>query len=512
MPEVIIAGSTVEFDTIQAGNCMAVGITGNTVRMGVSEEALLAKVKSSLVYSINGVYPTSDGSFFIHGSDCDSWGYVNGGIAEITGSTAATVSVGASTASGIWLTDLCPACQTCDEIFRIKQEIEKLAVLVNMIKDVEIHDDAVFLSDKSDMEALELNGSTVNCAVPWGTQSMNFPVDRGRQLLQQYITVAHMWNYAVVQNNASFKLEIAPEDTAGFVVQTKRALPNCDGHWHIRCTITIEYENSINDDGAPMGRVQDLSVYVPEPELLFKPFTEYREEQPDVGLPEVVNGSTVYVMDAALNGAKAHVDAAVNCTKKTIMTDEIVARVGGTYEVTVKILPFINFVMYDKDNHVISVRGGTISIDGTTVTVPGSTTSNVYYDFAPTLTERKQLQRPTKDDYLNAKTAPTASVPFNNIWRVNILWEVSRDDYQEDETELLFTEIATAESDIPGNAKPTVAFSDIKGQEGGFRPAPYFKYEENRLYTCTGAREPNTQAIISNSTIPVDIPAKKTKG
>ena len=217
-------------------------------------------------------------------------------------------------------------------------------------------------------------------------------------------------------------------------------------------------------------------------------------------------------MDAALNGAKAHVDPAVNCIKKTIMTDEIVARVGGTYELTVKILPFINFVMYDKDNHVISVRGGTISIDGTTVTIPGSTTSSVYYDFAPTRTERRQLRNPTKDDYLNAKTAPTASVPFNNIWRVNILWEVSRDEYQEDETELLFTEIATAESDIPGNAKPTIAFSDIKGQEGGFRPAPYFRYEENRMYTCTGAREPNTQAIISNSTIPVDTPVKKTKG
>ena len=203
---------------------MAVGVAGNTVRMGVSEEALLAKVKSSLVYSINGVYPTSDGSFFIHGSECDSWGYINGSTVFISGTTAfpqedqpeiyeydeegKKTDTLDTTASGIWLTDLCPACQTCDEVFRIKQEIEKLAILINMIKDVEIHDDAVFLSDKSDMEALELNGSTVNCAGPWSSdpekqelqkQLISFPHDRGRQLLQQYITVAHMWNYAVVR-------------------------------------------------------------------------------------------------------------------------------------------------------------------------------------------------------------------------------------------------------------------------------------------------------------------------
>lgn len=513
-----------EFDTIQAGNCMAVGVAGNTVRMGVSEEALLAKVKSSLVYSINGVYPTSDGSFFIHGSECDSWGYINGSTVFISGTTAfpqedqpeiyeydeegKKTDTLDTTASGIWLTDLCPACQTCDEVFRIKQEIEKLAILINMIKDVEIHDDAVFLSDKSDMEALELDGSTVNCAGPWSSdpekqelqkQLISFPHDRGRQLLQQYITVAHMWNYAVVQNNASFKLEIAPEDTAGFVVQTKRALPNCDGHWHIRCTITIDYENSINDDGAPMGRVQDLSVYVPEPELLFKPFTEYREEQPDVGLPEVVNGTTVYVMDAALNGATVHVHSESNCTKKIIRTDEIIARVGGTYEVTVKILPFINFVMYDKNDHVISVRGGTINVSGTT------SSGNVYYDFAPARTVRSQLQDPSKDDYLNAKTAPTASVPFNNIWRVNILWEVGKDDSQEGESELMFTPINTETSDLPGNTVPLVGMSSVGYREGGFQPTPYFRYEENRLYTCTGAREPNSQAIISGSTIPVDI-------
>ena len=176
-------------------------------------------------------------------------------------------------------------------------------------------------------------------------------------------------------------------------------------------------------------------------------------------------------MDAALNGADAHIIADANYTKKTIITDEIVARVGGTYELTVKILPFINFVIYDKNNRVISVRGGTISIDGTTVTIPGSTNSAVYYEFAPDHTVRNQLQNPTKEDYLNAKTAPTASVPFNNIWRVNILWEVG---------------------------KGTL-------QEGNSQTDPYFKYEETRLYTCTGAREPNNEAIISNSTIPVDI-------
>ena len=480
--QIIINGGTWTSD-VCFGDGLSAEITGNTVQVGFDVDYLTQKVLGSAVYSINGVYGSDDGSFFIHGSDCDSWGAVIGGTACNTGSATAEIVAG-STASGIWLTDLCPACQTCDEVYKIKQELEKLEVLINMIKDVELNDTTALEVNKTTLEALRIDGSTVGCDGKWDT----FAAVDGRQLLQQYITVAHMWNYAVVQNNASFKLDIAPEDTAGFTVQTKRSLPNCDGTWHIKCTVKVTYAGTLSDDGSDYPK-QLLSVYVPEPILNFKPFNVAEEVE--------VGGTTTTVTaeDAALNGARVHVQTAADCTTKTIFTDTIQGRVGGTYELIVKILPFINFVMYDKNNNVISVRGGTINVSGTTV---GDV---VLYDFAPDHFGGNPLRNPTKQEYLNAKTAPTASVPFNNLWQVEILWEVGK---EVDEPALSYTTLNTVTNSVPGNTVSTLAFGSVSANS--YLPDNHFEYKETRMYTCTGVRQPNAQAMVTGTTVPVDMP------
>jgi len=477
MPEVIIAGNTVTFDSIAAGSCTNLDVSGDTVSLGLDMDAIRERIRSSAVYSINGVYGRSDGSFFINGSDCDSWGYIEGSTAFPMNEQppiykydedGVMTDVPDTEASGIWITDLCPACQTCDEIYQIKQGIEQLDVFINMIKDVELHDDAQLQANKAELEALAIDGGT-QCTNSWGIID---PM-KGMQLLQQYITVAHMWNYAVVQNNASFKLEIAPEDTAGFVVQTKRALPNCDENWWIRCTITITYDQAISDSGVPVAK-QDLSVYVPEPILHFKPFTHYDAES-STGLPESVEpigggtATTIYADDAALNGAKATLTYPVpgvsgqSYTRKVIQTDRIVARVSGTYEVTVKVLPFRNCVLRDENGDVVTIRGALINITGQT-TADGKYVVYPGYTCDP---ESPAILNPTKEDYLNAKTAPSVSVPLNNVWKVHIIWEV--------------------------------------GEVGDTSGYNYFEYEETRLYTCTGARDYAVQAAVTGSTVPVDI-------
>lgn len=503
MPEVDLS----HLGTIQTGFGISADVSGSSVRLGVDLGSIRDRILSSAVYSINGVYGASDGSFFIHGSECDSWGYIEDGYAqpmneEITGRTAGM--------SGIWLTDLCPACQTCDDIYQIKQGIEQLEVLVNMMKDVELHDTETLETNKETMEALRIDGGE-HCPNPWEI----FSAEQGRQLLQQYITVAHLWNYSVVQNNASFKLEIAPEDTAGFVVQTKRSLPNCDGYWHIRCTVSVSYFAAINDNGSAHAK-QDLSVYIPEPNLRFKPFNLEDESQ-----PIVVAGGTVYpsAEKAALNGAGVVITPYPNCTTKIVQTDEIIARVGGTYELSFKILPFINYVIYDKNGNVISIRGGTVDISGHTVD------GYVVYDSYvadPAKTVRQQLQSPTKQDYLNAKTAPTGSVPFNNVWQIEVLWEVGRDATGTGEA-MFLTPIAEDTSTLPPNPVrdldvevPPNPDEDEEEEEDdriktnlhvkrGFEPTNYFEYRETRLYTCTGVREPNSQALVTGTTVPVDI-------
>lgn len=495
MPEVNVTGTTATVDlthlgTIQPGFGILAAVSGSSVRLGVDLDSIRDRILSSAVYSINGVYGALDGSFFIYGSECDSWGYISGSTAFPMGEAILDKTghlVDGGIASGIWLTDLCPACQTCDDIYQIKQGIEQLEVLVNMMKDVELHDTETLETNKETMEALCINGGT-SCPNPWEI----FSKEQGRQLLQQYITIAHLWNYAVIQNNASFKLEIAPEDTAGFVVQTKRSLPNCDGNWHIRCTVSVSYFQALNEDGTAHAK-QDLSVYIPEPKLRFKPFNLEDESQ-----PIVVAGTTTYLSaeEAALNGAGVTVHPDPNCTSKIIQTDDIIARIGGTYELSFKVLPFINYVIYDKAGNIISIRGGTVDISGHTVN------GYVVYDSFvadPDKTVRSRLQNPTKQDYLNAKTAPTGSVAFNNIWQIEVLWQVGRETGSTSDA-IGYTEIATATA-VSGNTVEAIGLGDVRT----FEPTNYFEYKETRLYTCTGVREPNTQALVTGTTVPVAI-------
>ena len=492
--QIIISGGTWTSD-LAFGDGLSTEITGNTVQVGFNVDYLTQKVLGSAVYSINGVYGSDDGSFFIHGSNCDSWGYVSGSTAYPMEEAVpiykyredgSVTDIPDTDASGIWITDLCPACQTCDEVYKIKQEIEQMEILVNMIKDVELNDTVSLEKNKAALEALCIDGSSVGC----DPVRDPMPSHDGRQLLQQYITVAHMWNYAVVQNNASFKLDIAPEDTAGFTVQTKRSLPNCDNTWYIRCTVKVSYVGTLGDDDTSYPK-QPLSVYVPEPKLIFKPFSV--AEDIEVG----GTTTTLTAEDAALNDAAVHVQAAADCTTKTIFTDTIQGRVGGTYELIVKILPFINFVMYDKNNNVISVRGGTINVSGTT------SGDYVLYDFAPDHCGGSPIQNPDKQAYLNAKTAPTASVPFNNLWQVEILWEVGKQNSVEG-AELVVTPLNTATTSVAGNTTASVDIDSVSANE--YRPDTHFEYKETRLYTCTGVRQPNAQAMVTGTTVPVDLP------
>lgn len=77
-----------------------------------------------------------------------------------------------------------------------------------------------------------------------------------------------MWNYAVSQNNSSTQITTAPEDSAGFTIQTKRAIPSCGGDTQLTCTIDI----ALDTDGSSGGNNDKLSVYIPTPETEFKPF------------------------------------------------------------------------------------------------------------------------------------------------------------------------------------------------------------------------------------------------
>lgn len=397
----------------------------------------------SPVRTINEIHPAADGSFYISGSECDSWEYLGGGT--------------------IGLVDLCPSCQTCDAVYRMKNEIEDLKMFLNALKDANLYSQNV-VTDRTNLliEQRQFSGVDTPC-ITGGTVSQFYP--KGLQLLQQYVTLVRMWNYVVSQNNSSTVIDVAPEDTSGFTVQTKRSLPSCGNDSRICCTLAINYFGYINDNTggaitqashpAYKERVVEigghtesaimngLSIYTPDPVVTlngtkwptktaqrteFKPFAD----QDFAAAPkEVFTGETVVI-----SGATTMISCS-GCTYSTgwmgvherpaDMDSPIEVKKAGTYAVYLKVLPFCGVEMYNKDNQIINIRDGVNIIEGE---ISGSTTTE--YILKPTSVAFPCYNNgggnAQEADYLNSKCAPSVSVPYKNVWQINVTWLVERDD------------------------------------------------------------------------------------
>ena len=389
-----------------------VSVLGNNVT--VTPDIAANIQPDTFIQTINGVSSNDDGEFFIDGSECDSWGIIENGVDSITHEQVTGV-----TASGISLVDLCPACRTCESIYRLQYEVENLKMWVNTLKDVNL-----YINDDMDQRRTNLGNLRVTnlsdlCAAGLEQDDAYMQI-KSVQLLQQYMTVVHMWNYVVSQNNASNVIEVAPEDTAGFVVQTKRALPSCADNQAIQCTIDVGAPCGIKDDGTLITLDREtypVSIYVPEPvlsldnggkdvqslDLHFEPFDEKQEQ--------------------ALGNAKIHVRSQTQSDKVRVQTDVISAKVAGTYVVSAKFLPFIYYRIWKgsgSNKTYISVRGGTtVPITGTTVG------DDTVWDFGISGHEVAPKLNPTAQDYLDAKTTPTSSVDFKLVWPIHIEWTVT---------------------------------------------------------------------------------------
>lgn len=458
--------------SIHAGEGVDIAVDNNVVTIGLTDTAISTDVLNP-IYSINGNFAASDGSFYIHGSECDSWNVYN----EVVDGQRRT---------GISLVDLCPACSTCDELYKIKKELEYLDIIINMMKDTELHDTNQLIANKTMLESMMI-ADQQSCDY----DHQNIVAMAGMQLLQQYVTIVHMWNYAVTQNNNSFKLDIAPEGASGFTVQTKRALPSCDGSYDIQCIIDVDYYGIIPDMGpndtepvltrrnpANPGANGDqlLSVYVPKPYQVIRGNNgggTYLDFTPFVVDQKIeVGGSTVYASAAEValqevsGSSLTKADAAVthvSVYQKRVATPRINARIAGTYELSAKFLPFMPYVMYNSDHEVISIRGGSYTIiDGGT---SGGMISTEYY---PTEIDTDQILAPTEKQYLDANAIPSSSVPFKNVWQVVITWKIW-------------------EHGAAVNAEPK------------------FNYVETKYYTCTGCRVLQEAALVTNSSLPVEI-------
>jgi len=372
------------------------------------------------VSRINMIQPNERGEFFIDGSECTSWDYLDD-------------------ANGISLIDLCPSCQTCEAVYRLKYEVENMKEWINALKDVNLYynDDV-----QSRLAALHRERITEDNDLYCSTDVQADPVKiKGLRLLNQYMTLVHMWNYVVSQNNSSNLITIAPEDTTGFVIQTKRALSSCAKQQHVRCTIQVRMEpNGIRDDGQSVPIDQEtypVSIYTPTSaeaaEIMFEPFDSNQYQSIALQGRRYMT-KTSFADRPGDTDIKAYKKQATTCWTENDVTKDLVASVAGTYVVTVKFLPFVHYRAWRNitvNGHTrrqyITVRGGVVQ------TVSGQTIGNsVLYDFGiaghsmdslPDPSVESLNREPTEQDYLDAKTAPTVSVDFKLVWKIKITWQ-----------------------------------------------------------------------------------------
>ena len=211
----------------------------------------LANAGGPFVKTINTLTPTEDGQFFIEGGECDSI-YVSGGTDTVVAGD--TVKKGGT----LHLVDLCPACDKCETIYRLEREIEYMKIWLNLLKDNVLYTDAIAKGRATFLEGKRI-ALDAACEDPAYTEDPI--VKRGLQLMQQYFTLVHMWNYVVKEHNATTEIVTAPEDTAGFVVQTRRSLPSCGSSERIVCTIFVGDPVAYLDQ----SYIEFYGVYITEP-------------------------------------------------------------------------------------------------------------------------------------------------------------------------------------------------------------------------------------------------------
>lgn len=338
----------------------------------VDVDAAVAQI--SYVSRINGVSPMSDGTFMLHGSACTSW----------------FPAVSVDSVPEIHLVDLCPACRTCDAEVALKKQVEYLKILMNSLKDTSLYPQATLNARKTYLtDSRFVVSETCTAALQNTPAALLVPPDfNSVQLLGQYVTMVHMWNFIASQNNSSTVLTTAPEDSAGITVSTKRALPACDGLSSLNCTIKLTLSSGQSG----------LSVYVPDPITDFIPFGG--------GCQQYANAATV-----------SH--ASTVCTTKTVSASFPDVNCAGTYCVVAKFLPFYNSTLLDEDGDPVTIAR-IFGAPKNPVPAAGNLAQDVY-NFNATYSATPK-QAPTLDDFTRSRSHPSRSATGRNRWQVVITW------------------------------------------------------------------------------------------
>ena len=356
--------------------------------------------KGVYLSNINGVVPDSDGQFWITGGPCLSWRNKGDDVHTYVKNEGTQDELyNTEKGGGMILYDLCPSCRSCDPVLELKHGVEAMKIALNQLKDVNLYTPQVCDARTSYLQSQRLS-APAGCATPHDGLD-GFHVT-SKRLLGQYATVVHMWNYVVSQYNARTLIDAMPSDPAGFTIQTKRAMPSCDGKAVIQCEIEVSCRN---DSG---GATDGMSVYIPTPSIQFMPFDRLPD---DIGNPATVTSDPS------------------DYTHKTIRTNFKAGTVSGTYALIVQVLPFRYTKLLDANNQQLSLENISYTPAHTTITeqiqgVDTETYTKWRYDMGVTR-QYGQILSPTLSDYNTGKSYPSKSAGDNAIWDISVTWTIT---------------------------------------------------------------------------------------
>ena len=203
-------------------------VADNQVTIGVSSDILdrtlqdsNSEQSDSAVYYINRVAPNQlDGNFNILGSLCTS----------IVDATDDTDLQAIADSNSILIFDGCIPCNTCTTIAWLQTQLQRCQLILTGLKDCQLYDQqkaqALWQHMSAGRQQLKLPES---CKLQDNIISVDRKAAYGQavKLLYQYKAVVAMWNYMVRCKSWTVKIQPAPQDYAGFVVQTKRTIDTC---------------------------------------------------------------------------------------------------------------------------------------------------------------------------------------------------------------------------------------------------------------------------------------------
>lgn len=407
------AYEVVSFDSASNPDFMAIS---SPYFVDIYSEALtrvLSDLSGKAIYSINGIPPTEDGSFFITGSMCTDW--------KATGNDEITI------------TDHCTPCFSCDAVFRIKREFEFYRILLNAFKDINIYDLNTVQSRITYLESERIN-------VPEACEKLladtsqerlldNIDINRYKlwfgDMLRQYVTTVHMWNYAVSFNNSSAIISNTPEDPSGVLVQTKRGIASCTGDGK---PTTVKCNVDLLCDGAP-----GMSMFIPPPITMFYP---ENFGTIDKDLATVTKGNV----------------------ERNVEADFGVIEKPGTVSLTLKALPFISYILKNGNGQELFAKSKDLDaliVDPGSGSRPTGSTGKFTekYEQLKVTAEHVSFDDPTLEQYYDAKSYPSQSAdrgsnPTTLTWTINIKWTITQDDVEKVEMERYIFETPGLRSNV----------------------------------------------------------------